>query len=50
MTPIMESHNDGEVWGLAMDDAHVYTSGDDNQVKMWDPATRTNVKSGIVTD
>lgn len=50
MTPLMESHNDGEVWGLTMDDAHVYTSGDDNQVKKWDPATRTNVKTGIVTE
>jgi hypothetical protein len=30
MTPLMESHNDGEVWGLSMDDAFVYTSGDDN--------------------
>lgn len=43
MTPLMESHNDGEVWGLAMDDSHVYTSGDDNQVKKWDPSSRTCV-------
>lgn len=50
MTPLMSSHNDGEVWGLAMDDAHVYTSGDDNQVIMWDPMSRTKVKIGIVTD
>jgi hypothetical protein len=32
-TTYMQSHNDGEVWGLSMDDTHVYTTGDDNQVK-----------------
>lgn len=37
---LMESHNDGEVWGLDLDSDHVYTTGDDNQVKKWDPATR----------
>ena len=50
MTPLMESHNDGEVWGLTMDDSHVYTSGDDNQVKKWDPSSRTCVQTGIVTE
>ena len=38
---IMESHSDGEVWGLATcDDTHVVTSGDDNKVKTWNIATR----------
>ena len=46
----MQSHNDGEVWGLALDDAFVYTSGDDNQVKKWDPFSRKCVETSIVTD
>lgn len=38
---IMESHSDGEVWGLAAgDDNHVVTSGDDNKVKTWNIQTR----------
>lgn len=49
-TTVMESHNDGEVWGLTMDDAHVYTSGDDNQIKRWDPATRKCIETQIVTN
>ena len=40
MTTYIESHNDGEVWGLSLDDGFVYTSGDDNQVKKWDPFAR----------
>lgn len=36
----MESHNDGEVWGLDQDGSSVYTSGDDNQVKKWNPGER----------
>jgi hypothetical protein len=32
-TTLMESHNDGEVWGLDMNESHVFSSGDDNQVK-----------------
>jgi len=48
MTTIMEGHNDGEVWGLDMDDNHVYTTGDDNQVKKWDPAARKCLATAIV--
>lgn len=48
LTTVMESHNDGEVWGLDMDPAHVYTSGDDNQVKRWEPATRKCVGTSDV--
>jgi hypothetical protein len=47
-TTYMQSHNDGEVWGLALDDAFVYTSGDDNQVKKWDPFSRKCVDTAIV--
>jgi len=49
-TTYMQSHNDGEVWGLAIDDAFVYTSGDDNQVKKWDPFARTCVDTAIVNE
>lgn len=49
MTTLMQSHNDGEVWGLDMDQNHVYTSGDDNQVKQWDPFTRTCTHTAIVS-
>lgn len=48
MSTIMESHNDGEVWGLDQDPAHVFTTGDDNQVKKWDPATRKCVDTAAV--
>lgn len=40
MNTLMQSHNDGEVWGLDMDSAYIYTSGDDNQVKKWCPNER----------
>ena len=30
MSTLMESHNSGEIWGLDIDDACVYTSADDN--------------------
>jgi len=46
----MESHNDGELWGLALDDQVVYTSGDDNQVKMWNPFNVTCMGTGIVNE
>lgn len=44
----MESHNDGEVWGLTMNDENVITSGDDNQVKMWNPFERKCVDTADV--
>ena len=44
----MQSHNDGEVWGLDWDDNFVYTSGDDNQVIKWDPSARRCVEAAIV--
>lgn len=45
---MMDSHDDGEVWGLAIDDSHVYTSGDDNQVKKWSPSERKCIDTAIV--
>jgi len=50
MNTIMESHNDGEVWGLAIDDQNIFTVGDDNQVKKWDPFSRKSVETGKITD
>lgn len=33
---IMDSHYDGETWGLQIvDDDHIITSGDDNSIKVW---------------
>lgn len=46
----MQSHNDGEVWGLALDESNVYTSGDDNQVKCWNPFERKCDKTAIVNE
>jgi WD40 repeat protein len=38
---IMESHSDGEVWGLAIvDQDTVVTTGDDNQIKAWSVSKR----------
>lgn len=38
---IMESHNEGEVWGVcAINDSTIATSADDNQVKIWDITKR----------
>lgn len=50
MKTVMESHNDGEVWGLDFDATHVYTTGDDNQVKRWDPTSRKCVDTAAVND
>lgn len=47
---IMESHSDGEVWGLApADENHVVTTGDDNKIKAWNVATRKCVVTGKVS-
>ena len=47
-TLVHESHNDGEVWGLSLDGSYAYTSGDDNQVKVWDPASKKCISTAIV--
>jgi WD40 repeat protein len=47
---IMESHSDGEVWGLALvDQDTVVTSGDDNQIKTWSVSKRQCIARGIVS-
>ena len=47
---IMESHSDGEVWGLApADDSHVVTSGDDNRVKTWNINSRKCEMTGCLS-
>lgn len=45
---LVQSHNSGEVWGLAQSDNTIYTTGDDNQVIMWDPASRKLVSKAPV--
>ena len=49
-TAIMSSHNDGEVWGLAEHGGKIITSGDDNQVIVWDPSKRMKECSHIVSN
>jgi hypothetical protein len=41
--PIMASHCDGEVWGLDISSGMVVTSGDDNQIIVWDPVKHCRV-------
>ena len=48
---IMESHSDGEVWGLAVVDSDtVITSGDDNQIKAWSVSERKCKQTAIVSE
>jgi WD40 repeat protein len=48
---IMESHSEGEVWGLApADDNHVVSSGDDNKIKTWSFTQRKCVATGKISD
>ena len=47
---IMSSHNDGEVWGLAIKDGKILTSGDDNQVIVWDPEKRMKESGAVVSE
>jgi hypothetical protein len=50
MTTYMQSHNDGEVWGLAQSGTEVCTSGDDNQIICWNVADRKASKRAIVNE
>jgi len=44
VTEIMQSHSDGEAWGLDIaDDGHFVTSGDDNKVMAWSIKDRKSV-------
>lgn len=47
---VMRSHSDGEVWGLQVDEAGVWTSGDDNRVMLWDAAAHAHCKEVKVTE
>lgn len=47
---VMRSHSDGEAWGLHVDGDHVWTSGDDNKVMMWNVAGHCCDKQVKVTD
>lgn len=50
-TPIMESHSDGEVWGLAVVNSDVVvTSGDDNKIKAWSTSSKKCIATGRVCD
>jgi WD40 repeat protein len=47
----MESHSEGEVWGLApADDDHVVTSGDDNKIKTWNVSSRKCEVTGKISN
>jgi len=50
MKTLMQSHNDGEVWGLDLAQDMVFTTGDDNQVKKWDPNSRKCVETSKVNE
>lgn len=41
----MNSHSDGEIWGLCCVENKIVTTGDDNKVMLWDSKTRKLVKS-----
>ena len=49
-TTYMQSHNDGEVWGLTQDRDEIYTSGDDNQVFSWKPSERKATRAVAVNE
>jgi WD40 repeat protein len=48
----MKSHFEGEVWGLDVDDkaGRLITSGDDNQIMVWDINERNCQSTGIISD
>ena len=46
----MESHHEGEVWGLnTPDENHVITCCDDNKIKTWNIAERKCVNTGKIS-
>lgn len=46
----MQSHFEGETWGLSFNDGFVITSGDDNRIMMIDAQTRQYVRGGKISD
>mmetsp|Transcript_28773 Transcript_28773/g.28462 ORF Transcript_28773/g.28462 Transcript_28773/m.28462 type:complete len:257 (+) Transcript_28773:867-1637(+) len=52
-TVLMESHCDGEIWGLALSPTNVnivVTVGDDNAIKVWNMAQRKCVKTATLEE
>lgn len=47
---LMQSHFEGETWGLSFNDGFVITSGDDNRIMMIDAQTRQYVRGGKISD
>jgi len=49
---LMQSHSDGEAWGLAIcpNTGLIVTSSDDNKVMSWDPEARKCIATGIVNE
>lgn len=47
---LMESHSDGELWGLSLvpNGRNIITVGDDNKVKVWDTVNRKCIASKIL--
>ena len=47
---LMESHSDGEVWGLAIDpnNGHIVTTADDNKILSYDPKKRVCIARGTI--
>ena len=47
----MESHSDGEVWGLSIvSEDVVVTSGDDNKIKAWSVIERKCIANGSISN
>jgi WD40 repeat protein len=47
----MESHSEGETWGLAIVGSEaVVTSGDDNQLKLWNTSNGTCTATTIISN
>ena len=45
---MMESHSDGEVWGLVQKEDLIVSSGDDNKIKVWSVTEKKCIRTGII--